>query len=192
MSSVHGTPRMPDHPPPHFTLDQQVALRASAARLARDVDGAFSPETIERFLVSSYTELADRATVKDFLPLLAELFARQRLTALARIDAAVGWSGGTEPATRVDPAPVAVMAERGIDISGEYPKPWTGEVVQAADVVVTMGRGECPVLPGKRYEDWTVDDPAGLAPADVRRIRDDIERHVLSLVDELHPHRAPA
>ena len=71
------------------------------------------------------------------------------------------------------------MAERGIDISGEYPKPWTDEVVRAADVVITMGCGDaCPVFPGRRYEEWDLDDPAGLDVADVRPIRDEIERRV--------------
>ena len=79
------------------------------------------------------------------------------------------------------------MAERGIDISGEYPKPWTDEIVQAADVVITMGCGDaCPIFPGKRYEEWTLEDPAGLDVADVRPIRDDIERRVLALLAELN------
>jgi arsenate reductase (thioredoxin) len=78
------------------------------------------------------------------------------------------------------------MAERGIDIAGEYPKPWTDEVVRAADVVITMGCGDaCPIFPGKRYEDWPLDDPAGLAVEQVRPIRDEIERNVRHLLDEL-------
>ena len=78
------------------------------------------------------------------------------------------------------------MRERGIDISGEYPKPWTDEVVRAADVVVTMGCGDaCPVFPGRRYEDWVLDDPAGLDVEDVRPICDEIERRVRLLLAEL-------
>ena len=78
------------------------------------------------------------------------------------------------------------MRERGIDISAEYPKPWTDEVVRAADVVVTMGCGDaCPVFPGRRYEDWVLDDPAGLDIDDVRPIRDDLERRVRRLLAEL-------
>jgi protein-tyrosine-phosphatase len=78
------------------------------------------------------------------------------------------------------------MRERGIDISGEYPKPWTDEIVRAADVVITMGCGDaCPIFPGKRYEEWTLDDPAGLDLAAVRPIRDHIERRVLALLDQL-------
>ena len=78
------------------------------------------------------------------------------------------------------------MAERGIDISGEFPKPWTDEIVRAADVVITMGCGDaCPIFPGKRYEDWDLDDPAGQDVDAVRPIRDEIERRVLALLDSL-------
>jgi arsenate reductase len=78
------------------------------------------------------------------------------------------------------------MREVGVDISAEFPKPWTDEVVQAADVVVTMGCGDaCPVFPGKRYEDWTLDDPAGLDVEHVRPIRDQIEARVRGLLTEL-------
>jgi len=79
------------------------------------------------------------------------------------------------------------MAEIGIDISGEFPKPWTDEVVRAADVVVTMGCGDaCPLFPGKRYEDWELADPDGLAAADVRPIRDEIKTRVEALLASLH------
>lgn len=105
-------------------------------------------------------------------------------------DAAVAWSGGSEPAAEVDPAAMAAMGERGIDISGEFPKPWTDEVVRAADGVITMGCGDtCPVFPGQRYEDWLLDDPAGLELAAVRPVRDEIERRVLGLLDELRVSR---
>jgi arsenate reductase (thioredoxin) len=99
---------------------------------------------------------------------------------------AVAWSGGSEPGTEVNPAAIAAMAEVGIDISREFPKPWTEEIVKAADVVVTMGCGDaCPLFPGKRYEDWTLDDPAGLGVDAVRPIRDDIRQHVLDLLVSL-------
>jgi len=98
-------------------------------------------------------------------------------------DHAVAWSGGSEPAADVNPAAIAAMAEVGIDISHEAPKLWTDERVQAADVVVTMGCGDvCPVFPGTRYEDWELDDPAGLDVAAVRPIRDEIERRVRELL----------
>jgi len=101
-------------------------------------------------------------------------------------DRAVAWSGGSEPGDQINPAAVEAMYERGIDISQEYPKPWTEEVVEAADVVVTMGCGdECPFFTGKRYEDWELTDPNGLDVAAVRPVRDEIERRVLGLLDEL-------
>ena len=101
-------------------------------------------------------------------------------------DAAVAWSGGSEPGEQVNRAAVDAMAERGIDISREYPKPWTDEIVQAADVIITMGCGDaCPVFPGRRYEDWALEDPAGLGVDAVRPIRDEIERRVRDLLTEL-------
>jgi arsenate reductase (thioredoxin) len=101
-------------------------------------------------------------------------------------DAATAWSGGSEPGEQVNPAAVQAMAERGIDISREYPKPWTDEIVQAADAVITMGCGDaCPIFPGRRYEEWTLDDPAGQSVEAVRAIRDEIERRVRQLLAEL-------
>jgi arsenate reductase (thioredoxin) len=101
-------------------------------------------------------------------------------------DRAVAWSGGSEPGREVNPSAVAVMAERGIDITGEHPAAWTDEIVRAADVVVTMGCGDaCPVFPGKRYVDWELDDPAGKPVEQVRPVRDEIERRVRALLAEL-------
>ena len=98
----------------------------------------------------------------------------------------LAWSGGSEPETELNPSAVGAMAEVGIDITGEYPKPWTGEIVQAADVVITMGCGDaCPVFPGKRYEEWELPDPAGQSVEAVRPIRDDIEQRVRRLLTEL-------
>jgi len=95
-------------------------------------------------------------------------------------------SAGSDPAERINPAAVEAMEEIGVDLSEEFPKPLTDELVRAADVVITMGCGDaCPVYPGKRYEDWQVDDPAGKSLAEVRRIRDEIDRRVKSLVAEL-------
>ena len=207
-----------------ITLEQSLALRAAAERLAGEFDGSFGTDTIERFLHSSYDQFAGRATVVNFLPLMAERFARQQLRALAKVegladdglptvlflcvhnagrsqmamgffehlagDRAVAWSGGSEPGSEVNPAAIEAMRERGIDISGEFPKPWTDDVVRAADVVITMGCGDaCPIFPGKRYEEWTLDDPSGLAVEDVRPIRDEIERRVRRLLNDL---RVPA
>jgi protein-tyrosine-phosphatase len=203
-----------------LSVDQQLALRTAAARLAEEFAGVFGPETIERFLHTSYDQFAVRSSVPHFLPLLAERFARQQLTALAKVeglshdgrptvlflcvhnagrsqmalgffqhlagDRAVAWSGGSEPGLEINPAAIEAMRERGIDISAEYPKPWTDEVVRAADVVVTMGCGDaCPIFPGKRYEDWILDDPAGMTVDNVRPVRDEIERRVRRLLGQL-------
>lgn len=101
-------------------------------------------------------------------------------------DSAIAWSGGSEPGNAINAAAVASMAEVGIDISGEFPKPWTDEIVRAADVVITMGCGDaCPIFPGKRYVDWQIDDPAGLDLDQIRPIREDIRARVTSLVSEL-------
>jgi arsenate reductase len=95
-------------------------------------------------------------------------------------------SAGSQPASEINPAVVQAMAEAGLDLSREFPKPLTGEQVQAADVVITMGCGDaCPVYPGKRYLDWELPDPAGLGIAAVRPIRDEIARRVRSLLSEL-------
>ena len=96
------------------------------------------------------------------------------------------WSGGSEPESEINPAAVAAMAEVGIDITAEFPKPWTDEIVRAADVVITMGCGDaCPLYSGKRYEDWDLDDPAGQTTDAVRPIRDEIRRRVEALLASL-------
>lgn len=200
--------------------DQQLALKTAAKNLGDEFDGVFGVETIEQFLATSYDQFAGRATVANFLPLLAERFARQRLEALAKVEGkaagglptvlflcvhnagrsqmalgwfnhlagehAVAWSGGSSPGTEVNPSAVEAMREVGIDITEEFPKPWTDEIVRAADVVITMGCGDaCPVFPGKRYLDWTLDDPAGQSVETVRPIRDEIEQRVRDLLSEL-------
>ena len=207
------------HPRPDLSIDQQLPLRTAATRLEREFDDTFGVETIERFLSSSYDQFAGRATIPNFLPLLAERFARRRLTALARVegkitdtkptvlflcthnagrsqmalgffthlagDRAVAWSGGSEPGTEINPAAVQAMAEVGIDITDEFPKPCTDEIVHAADVVITMGCGDaCPIFPGKRYENWDLPDPAGQAVDAVRPIRHDIEERGHRLLAE--------
>lgn len=97
-------------------------------------------------------------------------------------------SAGSDPADQLNPAVVAAMEEVGIDVSKEFPKPLTDEVVKAADAVITMGCGDaCPIYPGKHYEDWELEDPAGKNLETVRRIRDGIDRHVRVLLRELLP-----
>jgi arsenate reductase len=95
-------------------------------------------------------------------------------------------SAGSAPASELNPAVVQAMAEIGVDISREFPRPLTGEKVRAADIVVTMGCGDaCPVFPGKRYMDWDLPDPAGLNVEQVRPIRDEISARVRALIGEL-------
>jgi protein-tyrosine-phosphatase len=204
-----------------LAIDQQLALRTAATRLHAEFADTFGTETIERFLHSSYDQFASRATIPNFLPLLAERFARQRLQALARVegkvsdgrptvlflcthnagrsqmalgffthlagDRAVAWSGGSEPGSEINHAAIAAMREVGIDITGEYPKPWTDEIVQAADVVITMGCDDaCPIFPGTRYENWVLPDPAGQDLDTVRPIRGIIETRVRNLLADLN------
>ena len=95
-------------------------------------------------------------------------------------------SAGSDPSERINPAVVAAMDEVGVDLSQEFPKPLTDEVVAAADVVITMGCGDaCPIYPGKRYEDWELTDPAGKGVEEVRAIRDELDARVRALLDEL-------
>jgi len=97
-------------------------------------------------------------------------------------------SAGSDPGEQVNPAVVEAMEELGVDMGEEFPKPLTDEAVRAADVVITMGCGDaCPIYPGKRYEDWELDDPAGRDLETVRRIRDELDRRVRNLIGELLP-----
>jgi len=99
---------------------------------------------------------------------------------------AIAWSGGSEPGAEINSAVVAAMAEVGIDISREFPKPWTDEFFAAADVVVTMGCGDaCPLAHGKHYEDWELEDPSDKSLEEIRPIRDEVRRRVETLISEL-------
>ncbi len=96
------------------------------------------------------------------------------------------WSAGSEPGSEINPVVIEAMAEVGIDITDEFPKPWTTEIVKAVDVVVTMGCGDaCPIYPGKRYEDWTLESPTLSDLASARSVRDEIRRRVVDLAAEL-------
>lgn len=102
-------------------------------------------------------------------------------------------SAGSAPGEHINPAVIDAMSEIGVDMSEEFPKPLTDEVVRAADVVITMGCGDaCPIYPGKKYEDWQLDDPAGQGIEPVREIRDEIDKRVQTLVAALLPDDAPA
>ena len=100
-------------------------------------------------------------------------------------------SAGSAPGEEINPAVIEAMEELGVDMGEAFPKPLTDEVVRAADVVITMGCGDaCPIYPGKRYEDWQLDDPAGQGIEAVREIRDEIDRRVRKLIGELAPEDA--
>jgi arsenate reductase (thioredoxin) len=160
---------------------------------------AFVPLFVERYTRQRLRALGRiEGTITRDVPLVVFLCVHNA----GRSQMAAGWlrhlsgdgaevfSGGSDPASEVNPAAVAAMAEAGIDIASEFPKPWTDEIVHAADVVITMGCGDsCPVFPGVRYLDWELDDPAGKGEDDVRPICDEIERRVRGLMEEL---RIPA
>ncbi|WP_203136468.1 arsenate reductase ArsC [Microbacterium sp. JZ31] len=102
-------------------------------------------------------------------------------------------SAGSQPKDRINPVAVEAMAEEGIDIAGRAPKVLTVDAVRESDVVITMGCGDaCPIFPGKRYEDWQLDDPAGQGIDAVRVIRDDIRSRIETLIDQIAPAQIPA
>ncbi|TFC03340.1 arsenate reductase ArsC [Cryobacterium sp. MDB2-33-2] len=184
-------------------------LKRLADDLAKKFAGVFGVETVERYVLESYTALLRTSVVKAHLATNTIRFATDRLTALAQAKGALDRpvpevlficvqnagrsqmaaalttalsggavhvrSAGSAPAERLNPAVPEVMAELGIDLSEAFPKPLTDDVVQAADVVVTMGCGDaCPIYPGKRYQDWALTDPADLPLDGVRAVRDEI------------------
>lgn len=200
---------------------ERAQLRQGAERLKSRFEGQLNAETIERFLHESLDTLLQQARMTEWVPLLAERFASDRIRATIRLEGdqsalnpsilflcvhnagrsqmAAGFaraisegkvdvfSGGSEPAAEINQTAVAAMAEVGIDIGEEVPLPWSDEVVRAADVVVTMGCGDaCPIVPGKRYVDWEVEDPAGRTIEEVRTIRDKLETRVRALLTELN------
>ena len=198
---------------------EQRHLMAAMSPLLRQFAGVFDEETIESFLVDSYERLATTSKNPNFLSVFAERFTRERLGAMAKVEAtiegnpgvlflcvhnagrsqmAAGWlrhiagdridvyTGGSEPADSLNPVAVEAMAEVGINISEEFPKPWTDEVVKAVDAVISMGCGDvCPIYPGKKYTDWELDDPAGMTLEGVRQVRDELRVRVEGLRDEL-------
>ena len=197
-------------------------LRRLAGDLTEKFAGVFSSETIERYVLESYTGLLRTSTVRTHLASRTIHFATDRLTALAQAKGAIERtvpevlfvceqnagrsqmaavltaqlsqgrvhvrSAGSAPGKDLNPAVVEAMAELGLSMTEEFPKPLTDDVVQAADVVVTMGCGDaCAIYPGKRYEDWELTDPAGLSLVEVRVIRDDLRTRVEALLAELLP-----
>lgn len=197
-------------------------LKRLAAELTDKFAGIFGAETVERYVLESYTGLLRTSKVKANLASQTTRFATDRLTALAQAKGAIESpvpevlfvceqnagrsqmaavltnhlsggrvhvrSAGSSPSDVVNPAVIAVMAELGLDLNEEFPKPLTDDVVQAADMVVTMGCGDaCAIYPGKRYLDWDLTDPAGLPIDEVRLVRDEIKLRVESLLADLLP-----
>ena len=160
---------------------------------------AYIPLFVERFTSQRLRALARvEGKSTDTRPMVVFLCVHNA----GRSQMAAGWmqylsgdqvevfSGGSDPASEVNPAAVEAMREIGIDIADEFPKPWTDEIVRAADVVVTMGCGDsCPIFPGTRYLDWEVGDPAGRPVEEIRPIREDLGERVRSILAEL---RIPA
>ncbi len=195
-------------------------LKRLSADLTTKFAGVFGAETIERYVLESYTGLLRTSTVKTHLATNTARFATDRLTALAQAKGAIARavpevlfvceqnagrsqmaavltshlssgrvhvrSAGSAPGKELNPAVIEVMREHGLEMTEEFPKPLTDDVVQAADVVITMGCGDaCAIYPGKRYEDWELTDPAGLTIDEVRVVRDEIRAHVEELLGEL-------
>ncbi|MBB3157347.1 protein-tyrosine-phosphatase [Microbacterium proteolyticum] len=201
-----------------------VYPEAYLARLADELShrftGIFATETVERYVLESYTGLLRTSKVKAHLAGQTARFATDRLTALAQakgeyahdvpevlfvceqnagrsqmaavITAALSGgrvhvrSAGSMPAAELNPSVVEAITELGLDVGEAFPKPLTDDVVQAADIVVTMGCGDaCPIYPGKTYQDWDLTDPAGLPLEDVRVIRDQITAKVEAMLASL-------
>jgi len=171
-----------------YILDSQAKLERSAAFTT------WLPVLIERFARERLRALARAESGSSATPAVLFLCVHNA----GRSQMAAGWlrhlsgdavevfSGGSDPGSEVNRAAIDAMAEVGIDITTEYPKPWTDEIARAADVIVTMGCGDaCPVFPGTRYEDWELDDPAGQPVEVVRVVRDDIRARVEALMASL-------
>jgi arsenate reductase len=206
-------------PMPGLAYPEQYSKRL-AAELSDKYAGIFGAETVERYVVESYTALLRTSTVKAHLANNTIHFATSRLDALAQAQGAINSpvpevlficeqnagrsqmaavitnslsggavharSAGSAPAREINPAVIAAMTELGLDLSEAFPKPITDDVVQAADVVITMGCGDaCPVYPGKRYEDWALTDPTGLPIDAVRKMRDQIITNVKTMLTQL-------
>jgi protein-tyrosine-phosphatase len=180
-----------------------ILSRETVERLLEDSLRALGPSKVEiyvpllaeRFARERLGALARvekrvERTLPSVLFLCTENAGRSQMAAawLKRLGAGrvLVYSGGSAPVERINPVAVEAMSEAGIDITNEFPKPWTDEVLQSVDVVVTMGCGDsCPIVPGVRYVDWEVEDPAGQGLGQVRAIRDDIEARVRGLLNEL-------
>jgi protein-tyrosine-phosphatase len=174
----------------HFLVDSFERLSASAK--VKTYIGV-QAERFARERLKAMAQLEDSAPGKPGVLFLCVHNAGRSQMAAGWLRHLAGnrinvYTGGSEPGAELNPVVVSAMAEVGVDIREEFPKPWTDEIVQAVDVVIAMGCGDvCPIYPGKRYLDWELDDPAGKDLTAVRVIRDDIERHVAGLLGELLP-----
>lgn len=192
-------------------------LKRLADELSEKFAGIFGAETVERYVLESYTGLLRTSKVRAHLASQTIRFATDRLTALAQAKGAIAStvpeilfvceqnagrsqmaavltqslggdrvhvrSAGSSPTAELNPAVITVMAELGLDMGEEFPKPLTDDVVQAADVVVTMGCGDaCAIYPGKTYLDWELPDPAALDLEGVRAVRDEVKSRVTELL----------
>jgi arsenate reductase len=175
------------------TIDRFVRESLEGLPAARFRD--FVPVLVHRFSrqrLRAYAQ-AEGMIAKDVPEVLfvcVENAGRSQMAAALLHQRAAGLvhvrSAGSEPAEQINPNVVTALEELGIDMSQEFPKPLTDEVVRAADAVITMGCGDaCPIYPGKRYEDWEVEDPAGKGLEEVRAIRDDIDRRIQTLLAEV-------
>ncbi len=204
---------------PGLTYPETYLARV-AEQLSERFTGIFAAETVERYVLESYTGLLRTSKVKAHLAGQTVRFATDRLTALAQAKGAYAHdvpevlficeqnagrsqmaavitnaladgrvhvrSAGSMPAAELNPSVVAAITELGLDVAEEFPKPLTDDVVQAADIVVTMGCGDaCPIYPGKTYQDWDLTDPAGLPIEDVRAIRNEITIKVKAMLATL-------
>jgi arsenate reductase (thioredoxin) len=171
-----------------FLRESEAAFRDASVQ-------TFVPVMVERFARERLRALAqaEGTVAKDrpeVLFVCVHNAGRSQMAAALLDDRAKGRvhvrSAGSEPGESINPAVVGALAEIGLDVTREFPKPLTDEVVRAADVVITMGCGDaCPVYPGTRYLDWELDDPDGKSLEQVRPIRDEIDRRVRGLLDEL-------
>jgi protein-tyrosine-phosphatase len=177
------------------TIDRYVS--ESMEKLSSARFGDFVPVLVHRFARERLRALAqvEGALAKDVPEILfvcVHNAGRSQMAAgLVRLrggERVHVRSAGSDPGQEINQAVVAAMAEIGVDLGEEFPKPLTDEFVRAADAVITMGCGDaCPIYPGKRYEDWELDDPAGAGIEEVRRIRDEIDGRVKRLLAELLP-----
>ena len=182
----HGT--FDDETIEHFLVDSYERL-AAKAKVKRFI--GVNAEHFARQRLQAMAQLESPETGKPGVLFLCVHNA-------GRSQMAAGWlrhmagnevnvfTGGSEPGAELNPVVIDVMAEAGINIQEEFPKPWTDEIVRAVDLVIAMGCGDvCPIYPGKRYLDWELTDPAGKPIEEVRLIRDDIEQRVRDLLNEL-------